>query len=484
MIFFMRTTFIENTGIFPYDERVTVRQQYMISETVSDDHNILFFQIKALFDNKLAGLCFIDTNGVLLTMNSCFCEMLGLEHIQLQGLTVADVFPDDNNVFHNSVMQAVQGKLITAQKIQYKNHIFIANFTSVKNTTGGCAGITVALVDVTQFQQAMHKLTLAEERTSFALESAGQWIWDMDIKTNRVWRSPQYTKVLGLKSEIPDGKSISWDIVFAEDKEKAMQALEDVIVGKREIFEAVYRVLRHDGEPIWIMSRGRVVAWDSDGTPARLLATSVDISGQKHIECQLSAIIQQKAELELKLLEANRELRKQSEYDYLTNLPNRRKFSQHLKLEYVHALDNKTPLSILMIDMDYFKAYNDLYGHLAGDQCLTNIGRILSQVITQQDHVVARFGGEEFVALLVDTPQADAALIAQRIIDCISGMNIPHAGSPFSIVTASIGVGTLSMQNYKIISDPYVLLNLADKALYKTKGTGRNGVSVWNTEGM
>lgn len=452
-----------------------------------EHHKLLPFQIKTMFDNSLTGLCYIDRDGRFVTMNMRFCQVLGFDLEKSQGCFVADVFLDHSEPLYHAITQVMQGSAILAYKLKYKNQTLIVNFlrdeSAVSDNVSDNAGMSVALIDITQFQQTLRRLSLADERTSFALESAGQWIWDMDIKANRIWRSPQYQSVLGLKEEVPDGASISWDLVHPDDKAQTLQIYQDVLAGRRELFEAIYRVVKPDGETVWIMSRGKVVEWSTTGEPLRLLATNIDISGQKNIETQLSSNIKQRAELERRLLDVNRKLRKQSEHDDLTNLPNRRKFSQHLRMEFMRAVESKQPLSILMIDIDYFKAFNDLYGHLAGDHCLTSIGGVLNRIISQPVNVAARFGGEEFVVILVNTPQEEAALIAQKIVDCISGLKIPHEDSPCSVVTASIGVGTMSEDNLINISDPYALLNLADKALYRTKGTGRNGVRVWDVKG-
>lgn len=456
-----------------------------------EHHKLLPFQTKTMFDNSLTGLCYIDGDGRLVTMNKRFCQVLGFDLVKSQGRFVADVFLDQTEPLYHAVTQVMQGSDTLAYKLKYKKQILIVNFLRDESALGGSvgdrandnAGLSVALIDITQFQQTLRRLSLADERTNFALESAGQWIWDMDIQANRIWRSPQYRSVLGLKEDVPEGASISWDLVHPDDKALTLQIYQDVLAGRRELFEAIYRVVKPDGEIVWIMSRGKVVEWSTTGEPLRLLATNIDISGQKNIEMQLSSNIQQRVELERRLLDLNRKLRKQSEHDDLTNLPNRRKFSQHLRMEFMRAVESKQPLSILMIDIDYFKAFNDLYGHLAGDHCLTNIGGVLNQIISQPVNVAARFGGEEFVVILVNTPQKQASSIAQKIVDCIAGLQIPHADSPCSVVTASIGVGTMSEDNLNSITDPYALLNLADKALYRTKGTGRNGVSVWDIKG-
>jgi len=176
---------------------------------------------------------------------------------------------------------------------------------------------------------------------------------------------------------------------------------------------------------------------------------------------------------------ANRKLAMQAITDPLTGLMNRRYFDQHLKKEWSRCRRYHRPLSIIMLDIDHFKAYNDCYGHLAGDECLTRISAVLAQhhIASRPGDSVARYGGEEFVVLLSGTPNREAIAIADKINATILEEQIPHKASDVAgmkFVTASLGVAT---EADFLQSTPKNLIGRADKALYVAKAQGRNQVA-------
>lgn len=160
--------------------------------------------------------------------------------------------------------------------------------------------------------------------------------------------------------------------------------------------------------------------------------------------------------------------------DGLTSIPNRRQLDEALDNEWRRARRNQTPLSVLMMDIDYFKAYNDHYGHLAGDDCLRQLARGLSDVVRRPADLVARYGGEEFVFLLPDTGAGGAINAANRVQEKVKLLNIPHAySSVANHVTLSIGVATMVPTDKQTVID---LIKQADECLYDAKQSGRNTV--------
>jgi diguanylate cyclase (GGDEF)-like protein len=160
--------------------------------------------------------------------------------------------------------------------------------------------------------------------------------------------------------------------------------------------------------------------------------------------------------------------------DGLTNIHNRRYFDERLNPEWGRATRNNTELSVLLIDVDYFKRYNDYYGHQAGDECLRKVAGAIRSVIERPVDVVARYGGEEFVCLLPDTNMGGALYLAEAIKQTIMALNIAHAASAvLPCVTVSLGV-CVKTQNYQGSSD--ALLRMADIQLYNAKEQGRNCV--------
>ncbi|CAN7358387.1 diguanylate cyclase [Phyllobacterium sp. LjRoot231] len=436
-------------------------------------------QIEAVYDKVPVGLCYINRNGIFVTINDQLSRMLGIASDKAIGQPVEDILPDHAPLLRESLKAALAGATIPDQEVQRAEETFMVSGAPVTNDLDEFTGISVAYTNISNLKKIAQKLQEIEQRTSYALESAGQWIWDLNIATMRVWRSPQYRTLLGLDPNGGEKDSVAWDIVHPDDKAQAVQAFEDVVSGHKSHFEAVYRVQRGDGGDAWILSRGKIVEYGPDGSPLRLLATSVDISAQKLVEEQLSTTVQLRLELEQKLLEANRKLKNQSERDHLTNLPNRRKFSHLLKREFVRATDSGETLTVLMVDIDHFKAYNDFYGHLAGDKCLIQVGRALNKVIKQSDGSVARFGGEEFAALLSGVATDQASEIAVQMLDAISAMQLEHRDSPTGMISVSIGMAALNDASRATVKGPDDLLNLADSALYESKRNGRGRLSIW-----
>jgi diguanylate cyclase (GGDEF)-like protein len=134
------------------------------------------------------------------------------------------------------------------------------------------------------------------------------------------------------------------------------------------------------------------------------------------------------------------------------------------------------PLSIIMIDIDCFKAYNDTYGHLSGDDCLKSVASALIRTVKRPTDLVARFGGEEFIVVLPDTGGEGAAILAETLCEALTSLAIPHETSPVKdVVTVSIGVATAVPGVYPTA---YALISAADRALYSAKQEGRNRVKV------
>lgn len=183
------------------------------------------------------------------------------------------------------------------------------------------------------------------------------------------------------------------------------------------------------------------------------------------------------------LAEANESLRNLANSDGLTKIGNRRRFASFLADEWHRAIRFKTPISLLLIDIDHFKQFNDTYGHQAGDECLQLVAESLAKTIHRPTDLVARFGGEEFAIVLGGTDSEGASQIAREAVEKLRGLDIIHSSSPTEeLLTVSVGVATLMPV---LDSDEATLIAAADTALYDAKNNGRNRISVIDhTEGM
>lgn len=172
------------------------------------------------------------------------------------------------------------------------------------------------------------------------------------------------------------------------------------------------------------------------------------------------------------LLQANRRLEVLATQDQLTGLANRRSFDEVLAQECRRAAREGTALSLLLLDLDYFKRFNDAYGHVAGDQCLRTVAETLQRAIRRPGDLAARYGGEELAIILPNTDLPGARSVADALLGHVRALDIPHGASPHERVTVSIGVATL--QGPPSGGAEQRLVEAADRALYRAKESGRN----------
>lgn len=221
--------------------------------------------------------------------------------------------------------------------------------------------------------------------------------------------------------------------------------------------EADYRALTKDGEYIWIRDVVHVVRKEN-GEVDSLIGFMFDISERKKTED--------------KLLSLQKELEVLSFKDGLTGVSNRRMFDSIMEVEWANARRNNQPLSLLVIDIDYFKQYNDHYGHIQGDECLKRVAQALSAAATRARDFFARFGGEEFVLVLPETDAEAAKKVAERCRNLMFKEQIPHAKSEVSqMLTVSVGVGTITPSHK---DEAIAFIEEVDKRLYQAKQQGRN----------
>ena len=292
------------------------------------------------------------------------------------------------------------------------------------------------------------------------LESTKAIPWKIDWATMKfAYIGPQIEQLLGWTPE-------SWQTV--EDWATRMhpedrQWVVDFCVAQSKAgvdHEADYRAQASDGTYRWIRDVVHVVR-ASNGEPEALVGFMFDISERKLTEERLQNL--------------QRELEDLSFKDGLTGVHNRRRFDALLETEWKAARRTKQPISLLMIDIDRFKQYNDRYGHVRGDECLRQVAALLSREASRPRDFLARYGGEEFVIVLPDTDAAGAAHVAEKCREAIRAEGLPHETSASGLVTVSVGVGTVVPTG----EDAQVtFIDRVDRALYEAKAGGRDRVVV------
>jgi diguanylate cyclase (GGDEF)-like protein/PAS domain S-box-containing protein len=222
-----------------------------------------------------------------------------------------------------------------------------------------------------------------------------------------------------------------------------------------------YRAMQKDGGFRWLEANVTGFLDPVSGQTAGYVATIRDIAEQKKIEDLLASEFRQLSEV--------------AALDELTGIANRRTFNQIMEKEARRHLRFTQNLCLLLIDVDYFKQFNDLYGHLPGDACLQAIATTLKRTLRRDADLVARFGGEEFVILLPMTQLDGAETIARKILDAVTALAIPHSGSPYGFISVSVGI---ACGESGVPLDQVALLDQADRALYQAKNNGRNRYQV------
>jgi diguanylate cyclase (GGDEF)-like protein/PAS domain S-box-containing protein len=229
------------------------------------------------------------------------------------------------------------------------------------------------------------------------------------------------------------------------------------ILAKSAMIE--YRVQERTGGYIWVESSLRVLRDPATGIRSGILIIVRDISERKVAE-------------EL-LLQAHSAVERLAIVDALTGLANRRRFDESLAAEWHRAMRDHAPLSLLLIDADHFKLYNDSYGHVRGDSCLRQIAESAQQVVSRPGDLVARYGGEEFAVLLPGTANEGAMKVAADVCEALRLLSLPHSANAPGIVTISIGCATIVPELGQL---PQILIEAADLALYNAKRGGRDQV--------
>ncbi len=260
------------------------------------------------------------------------------------------------------------------------------------------------------------------------------------------------------------------NLVFTEDLPNVQEQIRKRITGETEFIHYTFRGRKKDGKIFDIEIYGSLSIYKGRIAAA---GTLLDVTKSKRADRLIEELIRR--------LEVEKDhALKSARIDGLTGIMNRRYFDDSLRREFFQLRRNSMPLSLILMDIDYFKKYNDRYGHIAGDECLRTVAVALQNVVKRPSDVLARYGGEEFVAILPDTLEDGAKRVGEQLRKAIEGLAIPHDCSGTApYVTISLGVTTVWPSRK---DSPEQLLEMADGALYRAKKKGRNRLEIASDE--
>jgi diguanylate cyclase (GGDEF)-like protein/PAS domain S-box-containing protein len=305
----------------------------------------------------------------------------------------------------------------------------------------------------------LHKKHRLEQLYDLLANNSRDIITRSTVQGIRLYCSPSVQAVLGWQPHELVGEQV--EAVIHPDN---VADYLDLLACFRDGVESAvfkYRARLKEGGYLEMEARMSMLRDPVTGLPHEIISTSRDVSDRAAAQRKLQA--------------AHDSMERLASMDPLTGLANRRIFDQTLEREWRRALRERTPLALLLLDVDFFKPYNDALGHPAGDYCLRRIAQCMAEIVQRPGDLAARYGGEEFVALLPGTDAAGALHIAHRIAETLELLAIPHPESVTDVLSLSVGVSSMMPDSD---ATPSALIMAADRALYTAKKNGRNRIEV------
>lgn len=379
--------------------------------------------------------------------NPAACAYNGIPREELIGRRLLDLFPamaDSPSMgSYHHVLDTGETVMLLAQAYPSELHSGHERLYDIRIGRIGDR-LYSAWLDVTQRAAALRNAEVSNRVLEAAEQLAhlGSWVWD--LTSGRIWWSDEHYRIFGLTPQQPlPGTEGYPQFVHPGDRDHVTELL-NATQTTREPYWAEHRIVRPDGEVRWVRAQGTFLP-AADGAPDRILGVVLDITEQRRYEDEISRL---------------------AVTDPLTGVWNRRHGQQTLATHIAEGHRYRTPLSLLMLDIDHFKSINDTHGHQVGDLVLIDLCRHLAENLRPSDLLV-RWGGEEFVILARHCDLASGVALAEKLHALIGSTAFSEAGT----VTVSIGVTELRPDD---TLDSW--LDRADRALYAAKAAGRNTV--------
>lgn len=412
----------------------------------------------------------LNRDFVYLVANTAYSAAFNMAPDSLIGKSVTEVFGGE---FFNDVIRPRAERCLNGEDINYQAWFdFIdsapkfmdIHYHPYKNESDKIVGFVVNGRNITKQKQAETELRNSEHKFRDLFENSPDpgWIIDKDNLFNlcnaAAARALGYSSIEELASVHPSELSPE----FQPDRRKSFEKANEMmaIAHNKGIHRFEWSHRRKNGE-----------CFPVEVTLSRLGGSSDEL----RLYCIWRDVSESKKQAEA-LHELNEKLESLSLHDGLTCIANRRMFDTRINQEWGRCIREQQPLSLIMIDIDYFKQYNDYYGHQPGDECLKEVAQKLAELAKRTIDLCARYGGEEFVLLLPNTSLVEATHLAEKCRENIFQLNIPHETSSIcDVVTISVGVSSITPIKGTISSS---LIEDADKALYFAKENGRNMVKT------
>lgn len=405
--------------------------------------------------------CFIhhvDANGHFLFVNAYWMHQLGYEPDEVKTMNLSSIISPKFRDKHQHLIRSVSsGEHMPNAQSEFvtKTGVIIpvdgaAHLVRQPNGSNVLQGI---YINRSERERVILKLRESEQRFRSLAENVQEAFWLYDVDDQKVLYINQAIRQLtgyGPDEWQHHADHLLQKLVFSDDRDEVYSVLRDMRHGKD--LRKELRINHPDGTEHWVSLV--TSATMSETGHRHVIGLSLDITESKRIQRQMESL---------------------SRLDGLTGIANRRVFDETLYAEFHRHARESHDLALLMMDVDFFKQFNDRYGHVDGDHCLKQIAQIIQSTLMRPADIITRYGGEEFAAILPLTDGPGACAVAANIRNAIVNANIPHHDSAFGRVTMSIGVACIVPTSG---ISPSHLIELADAALYRAKRSGRNQICM------
>jgi diguanylate cyclase (GGDEF)-like protein/PAS domain S-box-containing protein len=390
--------------------------------------------------------------------------IFGYTHQEMGGRFLTDLIsPRENKEelirFLSEIFKNDKRKLRTISLMNRKGQELFCDFyyTPVLNETGKPSGVSFAVQDVTHICETRETLKRVKKNLNDIFGNAPIGIYQANAEGRFLTANPELAWMLGYETaDVLVEKMTDMATQMFANEEKAEEFF-FALFEAEQLSRFRCEMKRIDGADFWTLSYAHITR-NETGRISGFYGFVIDISNTVRTE--------------IRLQQMNEELIKLSILDGLTQIANRRCFDEVIDREWKRSRRDKTVLSLILCDIDFFKNFNDTYGHKAGDECLQAVAKAIEKSVKRPSDLVARYGGEEFAIILPNTEIPGACHVAEVIRNGVWNLSIPHKASRADqVVTLSLGVAGVIVDDQKNLKD---LINRADKALYEAKAQGRN----------
>ncbi len=395
------------------------------------------------------------TDGFLREVNQSFSSLLGMTQDELRGRSLLEfTHPDDLVALLEGLVALERGasEVLVDNRFRQADGRWV-HLQWVARPMGESGLWWASGRDTTEFHHLLAEQLDLRARLELAvggLSTAA--MWDLDLRAGVLTWETHAAAVLGIEAHpLPTTLEELGQLVLPEDRAAVTAALESL--QERDLVNVVARFGERSA-PRYLSLRGKVLQRDRRGRAARAVGLALDVTAEKSMEDQMLRLVMS---------------------DALTGIPNRRALDQALRAEWRRCTRALEPLSVVIVDLDDFKAFNDTFGHLVGDDALTALARTLTSQVHREGDVVARFGGEEFAVVLPNTHSAGAVAVANRMLEATRAIGLRQAdGHRFTI-----SAGSATWLPGSPMSKPGQLLTRADQALYAAKARGKDRAETY-----